>query len=102
MTLSLQVLYPTDDGATFDHDYYKATHMPIVDTHMGPHIGSAVVVKGLAGGPETPPGFHAVATFTFPDQAALDACLAAAGPAIADIPNFYSGTPKMLIGEVVA
>lgn len=100
MTLSLQVLYPTDDGTTFDHDYYQATHMPIVETHMGPHVATSMVVKGLAGGPDTPAGFHAVATFTFQDQAALDACLAAAGPAVSDIPNFYSGAPKMLVGEV--
>jgi uncharacterized protein (TIGR02118 family) len=102
MTLSLQVLYSTEGGTTFDHAYYATTHMDIVSEHMGPHIGSTLVVKGVAGGPDTPAGYHAVATFTFPDQAALDACLGAAGPAIADIPNFYSGAPQMLIGEVLA
>lgn len=39
---------------------------------------------------------------TFADQAALDSALAAAGPALADIPNFFSGHPQMLIGEVAA
>lgn len=100
MTLSLQVLYPTDNNTTFDHDYYASKHMPIVGEHMGAHIEQTLVVKGLAGGPDTPPGFHAVATMTFADQSALDAALAAAGPALADIPNFYSGQPQMLIGEV--
>ncbi len=101
MTLSLQVLYPTDDNTTFDHEYYAAKHIPIVNEHMGPHLDGVTIVKGLAGGPDVPAGFHTIATMTFKDQAALDAALGAAGPALEDIPNFFSGQPKMLIGEVV-
>lgn len=100
MSVSLQVLYPTENGTTFDHDYYAATHMPIVAEHMGPHTESVMIVKGLTGGPDEPPGFHTIATMTFSDQAALDAALGAAGPALADIPNFFSGQPQMLIGQV--
>jgi uncharacterized protein (TIGR02118 family) len=99
--MTLQVLYPTEDGTTFDHAYYASTHMEIVSEHMAPHYEQVLVTKGLAGGPDTPPGYHAVATFLFADKAALDACLAAAGPAVGDIPNFYSGQPQMLIGEQV-
>lgn len=100
MSLSLQVLYPTANGTTFDHTYYSTKHMEIVGTSIGPHTENVMVVKGLAGGPDTPPGYHAIATITFVDQAALDAGMEAAGPALADIPNFYSGQPEMLIGEV--
>ncbi len=102
MSVSLQVLYSTADGTTFDHDYYSSTHMPIVAKHMGPHFERSVIVKGLAGGPDTPAGFHTIATMVFRDQSALDAAMAAAGPALEDIPNFYSGEPQMLIGEVTA
>ena len=100
MAVSLQVLYPTENETTFDHDYYTSKHMAIVGEHMGPHIDNTLVIKGLAGGPDTPPGFHAIATMTFKDQAALDSALAAAEPALADIPNFYNGQPQMLVGEV--
>lgn len=100
MTLALQVLYTTENGTTFDHDYYASKHMPIVSEHMGPHVQEVLIVKGLAGGPDTPAGYHVIATMTFADQAALDSAMAAAGPALQDIPNFYSGEPKMLIGEV--
>lgn len=100
MALSLQVLYTTENGTTFDHAYYASTHMPIVTEHMGPHIEKTLITKGLAGGPDTPAGYHAIATMTFADQGALDAAMAAAGPALQDIPNFFSGDPKMLIGEV--
>ncbi len=101
MAVSLQVAYPTTDGTTFDYDYYLGTHMKLVGQHMGSHIQSTLVTKGLAGGPDTPPPFHAVATIVFADQAAMDAALAASGPVLKDIPNFTDTTPQMLIGEVV-
>jgi uncharacterized protein (TIGR02118 family) len=101
MAKSLQVIYPVGEGTHFDFDYYLSTHFDIVGQHLGPHVASQVVTKGLAGGPDTPPGFHAVATFTFADDDALNAALAAAGPAVADIPNFTNSQPQMLVGDVV-
>lgn len=102
MPVSLQVLYATTDDTTFDHAYYAATHLPLAAKVMGPFCDSMSAVKGLAGGPDTPPGFHTVATMIFADQAALDGALAAAGPVLEDIPNFFNSAPQMLIGEVVA
>jgi uncharacterized protein (TIGR02118 family) len=102
MSVSLQVLYPTANDTTFDHDYYASTHTPLVGAHMGPHVESVTISKGLAGGPDTPPGFHLIATVHFADQAALDSAMAAAGPVLEDIPNFFSGAPQMLIGEVIS
>lgn len=99
MAVTLQVLYPISDGSTFDDTYYAKTHMDLVDKYMGAHIDKAIVTKGIAGGPDTPPGFHAIATFVFTDQAALDAALGAAGPVLADIPEFTNVQPKMLIGQ---
>jgi len=102
MTLSLQVIYPIEDDTHFDMDYYLGTHMPLAGEHMGAHIESTMVTKGVAGGPDTPPPFYAVATMTFADQAAMDAAMAAAGPVLDDIPNFTNARPQMLVGEVVA
>lgn len=101
MALSLQVIYPIVDGTHFDMDYYLGTHMPLVGEHMGAHIASTLVTKGLAGGPDTPPGSYAIATMTFTDQAAMDAALKASGPVMADIPNFTDTKPQILVGEVV-
>jgi len=101
MSASLQVLYPAGNGTTFDFAYYMAKHMPFVGELVGSHIENTVITKGLASGPGTPASFHAVATITFANQNALDEALAAIGPAVADIPNFYSGEPQMLIGEVI-
>ncbi|MFN3144732.1 MAG: hypothetical protein ACE368_05440 [Paracoccaceae bacterium] len=68
MAITLHVMYPTDGGTTFDHDYYATSHMALVGEHFGPHMVSASASKGLAGGPDTPPGFHAVAMMLFEDQ----------------------------------
>lgn len=101
MALSLQVMYPITDDTHFDMDYYLGTHMPLVGEHMGAHIDKKFVVKGLAGGPDTPPGFYAVATMVFADQAAFDAAIAASPPVLADIATFTNTKPIMLVGDVV-
>jgi len=75
-------------------------HIQHFAEHMGAHIDQTMIVEGLAGGPDTPAGFHVIATMAFADQAAMDSALGAAGPVLADIPNFYSGQPQVLIGEV--
>jgi len=102
MSVSLQVIYPISDDTHFDYDYYLATHMPLVGEHMGPHIQNTVVTKGLAGGPDTPPGIYAIATMVFADQVAMKAALVASTPVLADIPNFTNVQPQMLIGDVIA
>ncbi len=102
MSISLQVVYPITEDTHFDYDYYLETHMPMVGTHMGPHIQSTLVTKGMAGGPDVPPSIYAIATMTFADKAALNAAMAAAGPVLEDIPNFTNTQPQMLIGQVVA
>ena len=102
MAVSLQVLYPIGEDTNFDYDYYVGTHHPLVLEHMGAHIQSTQIAKGVAGGPDQPPGFYAIYTITFADQAAMQAALAAAGPVLADIPNYTNTQPQMLMGEVLA
>ena len=99
MSVTLQVIYPSADGTTFDFDYYMSTHMGIVGDCIGAHIAATFVTKGLAGGPDTPPGFHAIASIEFADQGALDAAMGKLGPALEDIPNFTNSQPQVLIGE---
>ena len=99
MSVTLQVIYPNADGTNFDYEYYMGAHMGIVGDCIGEHIQSTFVTKGLAGGPDTPPGYHAIASIEFADQAALDAAMGKLGPALEDIPNFTNSQPQVLIGE---
>lgn len=102
MPVSVQVIYPVSDGTTFDHKYYASTHMALVEKHWGPHIASTLVTKGVAGGPDAPPAYHAIASFTFKDRDAMGAAMKVSGPLLADIPNFTNVKPDMLIGDVTA
>jgi uncharacterized protein (TIGR02118 family) len=99
MAATLTVMYPITDETTFDFDYYGSTHMPLVGKVMRPQSASAS--KGLAGGPDAPPGFYAIATVVFADMAALQTALGGADEVLGDIPNYYNGQPTMLIGETL-
>ncbi len=98
MAASLQVLYPVGDDTHFDHDYYTTTHIPLVGEHMGEHIASTSISKGLAGGPDVPAGFYVVATMVFASMDNLQAALEVAGPVLADIPKFTN--TERTIGSV--
>jgi len=102
MAVSVQVIYPISDDTNFDYDYYLDTHMKLVGEHMGAHIQSTLVTKGIAGGPDTPPGIYAIASMVFADQGAMDTAMRSAGPVMADIANFTNVQPQVLVGEVVA
>ncbi|MBT8448978.1 MAG: EthD family reductase [Gammaproteobacteria bacterium] len=100
MAMTLQVLYPTGEGKTFDFEYYVDTHLPMVDEILKPYgLISASISRGLAGGPDVPPGYFVIATMVFADEQSLNAGLAAAGPLLGDIPNFTNVAPEMLIGS---
>ncbi|TDK42138.1 EthD family reductase [Antarcticimicrobium luteum] len=102
MSLSLQVIYPISDGTHFDYDYYLGTHMPLVAEHMGPHIERTLVTRGVSGGPDTPPGFYAVATIVFADKEAMGAAMRASAPVMQDVANFTDVQPQVLVGDVIA
>lgn len=101
MTASLQVLYPATEGTKFDCDYYVGTHLKMVGEVWGDLLDRTVVTKGVAGGPDRPPGFHAIATLVFKSDEALQEGLGKAGPLLEDIPNFTDTKPQMLMGEVI-
>ena len=45
------VMYPENEGATFDMDYYLSTHMKLVgDKWGGMGLKGARILKGIAGG----------------------------------------------------
>jgi uncharacterized protein (TIGR02118 family) len=45
--IQLSVYYPTTEGASFDHDYYRDVHVPMVREAWG--VTDTVVEKGLHG-----------------------------------------------------
>ena len=102
MSMSVQVMYPITETSNFDYDYYFGKHMKIVIETLSEHIQSTRVTKGVAGGPDVPAGYYAIASMVFEDQSAMDLALSKADAALGDIPNFTNTEPVMLIGEVIS
>ena len=95
MTIKFSVLYPKTEGATFDHDYYANSHVPLALKTWG--LDSAEIDKGIDG------PYEAAVHFTFADQEALGAALGAPGTAevMADVANYTTIVPVTQLSEVV-
>lgn len=92
MSAALLVSYPASVGARFDHDYYVATHFPLVRANWDRHgLVDAVAMKAE----DDDPANVAVALLTFRDGGARDAALGSAEAAtvFGDVPNFTDIQP---------
>jgi uncharacterized protein (TIGR02118 family) len=102
MSISVQILYPRGEGTTFDYDYFVNSHMKLVSKHWGAFMEGSSVVRGLSGGPDTPPAWYLTATLRFADMDAMQKALADSDAVNADVPNYTNTKPSLLIGEVIA
>jgi uncharacterized protein (TIGR02118 family) len=93
--IRVSVFYPSTEGATFDHDYYRDTHIPLCVKTWG--LDGAEIDKGLDG-----PNVAAV-HFKFASADALQAAMGLAGTAdiMADVANYTSITPVLQTSEIV-
>ena len=94
--IRLSVFYPTTEGATFDHDYYRNHHVPLAVKTWG--LDGAEIDKGVNG-----PNVAAV-HFKFESLDALGAALGAPGTSdvLADVANYTSMSPVLQTSEIVA
>ena len=100
----VSVLFPNDEGATFDHDYCRTTHLPMVGEAFGPHgLGYASVLRGESSIDGSPPPFFAIATFSFRTEEGARAALEGpeADALMADIPNFTNVKPVIQFSTAV-
>jgi uncharacterized protein (TIGR02118 family) len=99
----LTVCYKSD--VIFDADYYHAKHVPLIAKEIGPHgMRKAEVRKTLGTPMGTPAPYQLIASLYFDDADSMQSALRSAGgqAVVADIANFYSGMPDLMIGEIVA
>ena len=94
--IRLSVLYPSSEGATFDHDYYRDKHVPLAVTTWG--LGGAEIDKGVDG------PYVAAVHFKFESPEALRAAMGLAGTAaiLADVANYTSIAPVLQTSEIVS
>ena len=91
--IKASVMYPTGDNATFDMNYYKTTHMDIVDRTINPARWD--IESGLDG------PYHAIGNLYFDTMEAFQAGMGEAGEAQADVPNFTNITSVVQVSQIV-
>ena len=101
--VKVTILYPNAEGKTFDMDYYKTKHMPMVAELLGEAMTHYKIDKGIAGrSAEEPIPYLAVGYLYFES---LEAYQTAFGPhaekIVGDIPNYTNIQPILQISEVV-
>jgi uncharacterized protein (TIGR02118 family) len=94
--IRMSVFYPAAEGATFDHDYYRDSHVPLCASVWNPV--KAEIDRGVSG-----PNVAAVHIF-FESQDAVDAAMGQpdTGKILADVANYTSITPVIQISEIVS
>ena len=97
-TMSLNVLYPNQDGARFDTAYYRATHIPLAIKVM--KAKSVLLIEGVPMAGAAAP-FAMIAHFQFASSEALTAALADPGMAEvrADVAKFTDIKPTVMLGK---
>jgi uncharacterized protein (TIGR02118 family) len=96
MAVRLSVLYPETEGATFDHDYYRDTHVPLALKAWG--LDHAAIDRGING------PYVAAVHFTFESTEAMTSAMSSPATAdvIADVANYTTITPVQQLSEIVA
>jgi uncharacterized protein (TIGR02118 family) len=99
----VSVMYPAGAGATFDMDYYRAKHLPLVRTRWNAGgLRELKILSGVGapgGGAAT---YSVIALLTFDTAADFDKAVAQHGAEIiGDIPNFSNVQPVIQVNDVV-
>ncbi len=94
--IKVSVYYPSGEGSTFDHEYYRSKHVPLAMQTWG--LADSEIEKGING------PYVAAVHFRFDSLDALNAAMAAPGTAdvMADVPNYTNITPVMQTSEIVS
>jgi uncharacterized protein (TIGR02118 family) len=93
--IRLSVFYPSSEGATFDHDYYRDKHVPLAMKAWG--IDDAEIDRGVDG------PYVAAVHFKFDSSDALAAAMGSpgTGDVLADVANYTSIAPVLQTSEIV-
>lgn len=95
--IRLSVLYPRTDGATFDHEYYRDSHVPLCLRTWNLDADRAEIDRGLNG------PYEAAVHVRFDSMEAVKSAMASPGMAdiLGDIANYTTISPVMQTSEIV-
>lgn len=100
--IKVSVLYPNSENATFDMNYYRATHLPLVAELVGEALVSAHADLGLAGGaPGEAPTYIAMGHLVFESVESFQQSFGPhQGKILADLANFTNTRPTVQISDI--
>lgn len=101
--IKVAILYPTEEGGTFDMDYYATRHMPLVARLFGESLKLYEIEKGISGRtPDDPIPYVAIGYLYFDDLAAYQNAFGPNADEIrSDIPNYTNIVPIIQISKVI-
>ena len=101
--IKVSVMYPFEEGTTFDMEYYETKHMPMVAEFLGSNLVKYTIEKGLASGiPDTPLPYIAIGTFYVKSLSDYQAAIGPNRDAIrSDILKYTDISPVILVSEIV-
>lgn len=99
--IKINVMYPNNEGARFDHAYYRDRHMPMVKARLGSACAYYTVERGLAGR-GAPPAYVAMCAFICDSAEGYQAAMQEHGAEIrGDLANYTDIAPVTQFSEVV-
>ena len=98
----VSIMYPNQEGAKFDFDYYRTKHMELAKGLLKPfELIKAEVDRGISGGGGQPPPYICVGHLYFESKDSYDRAVAEVGSIMrGDIPNLTNVTPIRQISEI--
>lgn len=101
--IKLSVIYPYSEGKKFDVEYYRNSHIPMVQQKLGDACKGTSVDQGVSGGqPGSKPAYAVMAHLLFDSVEAFQAAFAPHAEVISkDIPNYTDIEPIIQISEVL-
>lgn len=99
----VSVMYPNQENARFDIEYYRTKHLDLVTRHLQPFgLVRTEVLKGISGGAGQPAPYICIGNLYFETADGYDNGIAASGGALrADIANFTNMAPVRQISEIL-
>lgn len=102
-SVKVSVLYPNENGKSFDMEYYCNKHVPMVAGLLGNAVIGASVEKGLGGGaPNQDATYVAMGNLYFETMESFQNSFGPnAEEIMGDIPNYTNIEPVIQISEVM-
>jgi uncharacterized protein (TIGR02118 family) len=99
----ISVMYPNQENARFDFEYYQTKHMDLVQRVLKTFgLVRTEVLKGVSGGGGQPAPYICIGNLYFENADGYEKGVAASGGALrADIANFTNISPVRQISEIL-